>query len=241
MCIGKSPKTLSVACLGLAAWLFLFMPAAFAAADKTEQSETHVAQRVIDFLDAKTRHLGDEVTITLHQSSVRMPTCEAPEPFLPNPGQHLYGRVSVGVHCGEQAQTTRYLLADVSVLTEHVVTAHDVAAGSVITADDLTLHEARLERLPRNALLTIDEAVGLLAARPLAAGTTLQSHHLRKEPLVERGEVVTVIAQGNGFQVSREATALDSGGMGDVVRLRTEDRQRLEARVVGHGKLQIMF
>lgn len=241
MCIRKLRKVLPATCLGLASWLFPFVMPAFAMAELTETADTHLEQRVLEFLDRETRHLGNEVTITLHSSAVKMPLCESPEPFLTNPEQKRYGRVSVGVRCGEQVRTTRYLQADVSVLTEHVVTIRDVMTGTALTADDLTLREARLERLPRHALLSIDEAVGLLASRPLSAGATLQHHHLRQEPLVERGQRVTVIAQGSGFKVSREATALDSGGLGDVIRLRTEGRQRLEAQVVGRGKLHIAF
>lgn len=197
-------------------------------------------ERIQAFLEERTRSLGDDVTITLHHNSARLPACENPQPFLPNSGQRLYGRVSVGVRCGEQARV-RYLQADVSVLTQQVVLARDIAANTRLSASDLTLEEARLERLPRNALRDIAAAVGLIAVRPLPMGTTLQEYHLRREALVKRGDSVTVLAQGQGFSVSREVKALDNGALGEEVRLRTHDGDQLQARVVGRNRLEIVF
>ncbi|SDK91371.1 flagella basal body P-ring formation protein FlgA [Modicisalibacter muralis] len=216
----------------------LAVPAATLAA--TAATDGLLEQRVHDFLAERIQHLGDDVTITLHRGSARLPECQQPEAFLPNFGQRLYGRVSVGVRCGEQRRV-RYLQADISVMTQHVVVARDIAANARIAAADLKLEEARLERLPRHAILDVDAAVGLLAVRPLPAGTTLQDYHLRREPLVERGDSVTVYARGNGFTVSLDAEALDNGALGDEVRLRTDDGDRLQARVVGRDKLEIVF
>jgi len=223
------------------AWLIsaLALPTtALASTAPTERSL--LEERVHAFLEQRTRHFGDDVTITLYPGSARLPECKQPRPFLPNFGQRLYGRISVGVRCGEQDRV-RYLQAEVSVMTEHVVVAQDIAADTPVSVSDLKLEKARLERLPRNALLEMEKAIGLLAVRALPAGTTLLEQHLRREPLVKRGASVTVFARGAGFSVSREAEALDNGAMGERVRLRTEDGDRLQARVVGRNRLEIVF
>lgn len=201
--------------------------------------DAKIEERVTAFLAERVSGLGRDIQITVHPASARLPDCVDPQPFLTNPEQRLYGRISVGLRCGERGQQTRYLQASVSVMVDHVVVAHDIDAGRLITASDLTLAEARLERLPRHALLSVDEALGLSAARPLRAGTTLQTHYLRRPQLVSRGDHVTVTAQGAGFSVSRKAKALDSGALGDEIRLGTDNGEQLVATVTGPNQLKI--
>ena len=218
----------------LALWLIPAM-AAWGAAGAAPQIE----ERVTSFLIGHVSSLGRDIEITVHSSSARLPNCIDPQPFLTNPEQRLYGRVSVGLRCGELGEQTRYLQANVSVLVDHVVTAREVEAGAPLIAADLTLAEARLERLPRHALLSVDEAIGLTAARPLRTGTTLQTHYLRRPQLVSRGDHVTVTAHGTGFSVSRKAKALDSGALGDEIRLSTDNGERLIATVTGPNQLKV--
>ncbi|MGC3874859.1 flagellar basal body P-ring formation chaperone FlgA [Halomonas sp. GXIMD04776] len=204
-------------------------------------SERLLDQRVHAFLVEHTRELGRDVEINIHPGAARLGECRDPQPFLTNPEQRLYGRVSVGVRCDSKTSQTRYLQAEVSVLVDHVVTARDIEAGSRIGPADVKLVEGRLERLPRHALLDIDDALGLSAARPLRAGSLLQTHHLRRERLVTRGSKVTVLARGNGFSVRREAKALDHGSLGEAVRLSIEGGDHLRAIVTGRGRLEVAF
>lgn len=61
-------------------------------------------------------------------------------------------------------------------------------------------------------------------ARPATAARA------RSETLVERGQQVTAVVQSRGFIVSTAATAIESGGAGDRIRLRTGPRS---APIVG--------
>lgn len=232
-------QSMTVAGLLLAWGLCVLSSASFAA--DVSNGKSLLEQRAHDFLKAHARELGRVDSIIFHHSTARLPACEDPQPFLTTPEQRVYGRVAIGIRCGPQGNQVRYLQADVSVLVDHVVTARDIDAGETVGTGDLELAEAPLERLPRHALLSLEDAIGLLAARPLHAGTTLQAHHLRREKLVKRGEMVTITARGTGFSVRREAKALDNGSLGERVRLRTENGEQLEARVVGRGQLEISF
>lgn len=198
-------------------------------------------QRVIDFLTQQAGDLGDVVKVTLFAPSAQLPPCQDPRPFLPRNDQRLYGRVAVGIHCGSQTSQVRYLQAEVDVRVRYLVTARDIHRGESLSAADLNWQDGLLDKLPRYALRSKDEAVGQVAARDLPADTTLQDYQLHRENLVKRGQRVTVVAQGPGFQVSREAQALDNGAMGDEVRLRAAQGEQLQARVIGPRKLAIDF
>nr|WP_299379529.1 flagellar basal body P-ring formation chaperone FlgA [uncultured Halomonas sp.] len=219
--------------------LLCWMMILFAGSEALANSESLLEQRVRVFLEGQAQDLGRDIKVTSHLGGAGLANCRDPEPFLTNPEQRLYGRVSVGIRC--ESGQTRYLQADVSVLVDHVVVARDIEAGATIGAGDVELVEGRLEKLPRHALLELGDALGLTATRPLRTGALLQSHHLRKQRLVTRGSRVTVIAKGNGFSVRREAKALDNGSLGDAVRLNIADGGQIRATVTGHGRLEVAF
>ena len=113
--------------------------------------------------------------------------------------------------------------------------------GSTTRAGMLSAEQGDLSRLPANAVLERDRIVGQEAARPLPAGTVIQSHQLRKPALVERRQAVTLVAGGEGFRISREGHALDDGALGGRVRVRLSNREVVTAQVTGPGRARVMF
>ncbi|MBZ9568260.1 flagellar basal body P-ring formation chaperone FlgA [Modicisalibacter tunisiensis] len=200
-----------------------------------------LSQRVTQLLTRQAGEIGEVAGVKVHTPSAVFAHCDDPQPFLPDNGQRHYGRVSVGVHCegpGGRRQT-RYLQADVSVRVHYVTVTHDLTRGSVITRDDLRLAEGRLEKLPRDIIRDPVAIIGQVATSRLQADRPLRAYQLHPRDLVKRGQRVTVIARGPGFEVSREAEALDNGAMGEQVRVRAGDRKILRGRVIGPRRLAI--
>lgn len=200
-----------------------------------------------DPLEAHVRNLlselaagpGREVEVQVHPSAAQLPPCEDPQPFLPQSAPRLPGRVTVGVQC--RTAGTRYLQATVSIHAEYPVARRALAAGEVLEAGMLELRHGDLGRLPRHAVLDPAQALGRELTRPLQAGQPLPGNALRSVPLVERGARVRVEARASGFVVSRDATALDSGGLGEQIRLRGEGGETFRARVSGRNLLSVEF
>lgn len=183
----------------------------------------------------------DQVVIEVHLPAAQMPPCTAPQPFLPNRSRLAQGRISVGLRCGEQGQQLRYLQASLSRYGEYPVLKQEVTAGTVITAALLEQREGNLSELPREAVLEPESIIGQVARRALAAGVPLQQRQFESKPLVRRGQQVSVEARGANFRVSREGKALDTGGLGDSVRVQFGNRDLINARVVGEAKLVVDF
>ncbi|MCQ4347307.1 flagellar basal body P-ring formation chaperone FlgA [Pseudomonas stutzeri] len=179
-----------------------------------------------------------EARVAIQPFAAQLPPCTDPQPFLPHGAPRLPGRVAVGVRCGDG--TTRYLQASVALSGEYPVTRRALSAGEVLSVDLLELRRGDLGSLPRNALLDLDQALGKALTRPLPQGSPLPGNALRAVPLVERGARVRVEARAGGFVASREGTALDSGGLDEEVRVRTEGGI-LRARVKGRNLLAVDF
>lgn len=202
--------------------------------------EEALLAKVHDFLVERAARPGDEIAIEVHPPRAALPTCPRPDIFLPRAAERPVGRVSLGVRCGDHSRV-RYLQAEILVTGHYVELARDVRAGEMLRSEDLTEVAGRLDRLPRQAVLDPDQAIGQQATRHLAAGVTLQRYHLRPRPLVKRGQQVVIEARGSGFRVTRSGEALAPGGRGDRLRVRLADREILEARVIGEGRLVVDF
>lgn len=198
-------------------------------------------QKVQQFLYEQTQALGEDVMIELRPPSPHLPTCIDPEPFLPNANQAPLGRVNVGVRCGETQRQVRYLQAQVDVIGGYAVATRDIPRGTTITASMIGLQQGNLSDLSSRAITDPHAIIGKVARRPIRSGSTLQPHDIQAPLLIERGQRVSVIAQGDAFRVSREGVAMDNGAEGERVRVRFGSREILEARVVADGLLMIDF
>jgi flagella basal body P-ring formation protein FlgA len=195
-------------------------------------------QAVHRFVAERAAELGDEVAITIREPRAPLPECTMPAPFLPNANARPIGRISVGVRCEDTGQV-RYLQAQVSVMGRYIELSQRLVAGETVRAEHLTEKRGDLARLPDTAILDPGVAIGQEATRTLAAGATLQDHHLRRPRLVRRGQAVIVEARGTGFRITREAEAMEPGGKGDSVRVRLDGREIIRARVVGERRLAV--
>lgn len=128
------------------------------------------------------------------------PAClRRPRTILTNQNDAPLGRVSVGVRCGTDSRQVRYLQAEVDVIGSYMVAAEDIERGSQITPDMLREEGGNLGDLSSRAITEPDDIIGKIARRPIASGTTMQTHFIQAPHLVERGQRVKVIAEGSSF------------------------------------------
>ncbi len=205
-----------------------------------QDEQSDVEQRVRVFLQAQTASLGDSVEIDVRDTDSRLEACIAPEPFLPRPGVPQ-GRVTVGLRCGGDSARTRYVQATVSATIRHLVAARTIDAGERVDANALDWATTDITRLQRGYLDSLDVTSATVATRRIPAGATLTESMVRAPWLVERGDSVVLTARGDGFSVSRTVEALDNGGLGSTVRLKTESNQILQGKVIGPERLAVDF
>ncbi|QNI01504.1 flagellar basal body P-ring formation protein FlgA [Halomonas sp. SH5A2] len=210
-------------------------------ANASDTKHDALMESVHQFLYQETQALGNDVVINLRPPSPHLSVCTNPDPFLTNQNEAPLGRVSVGVRCGTDSQQVRYLQAEVDVIGSYMVAAVDIERGRQITPDMLGEKTGNLGDLSSRAVTQLDDIVGKVARQPIANGTTIQSHFIQAPLLIERGQRVKVIAEGDSFRVSREGEALNNGAMGEEVRVRFGSREVMSARVVERGTLMVDF
>lgn len=196
-----------------------------------------IAARI--FLEQQSVNLGEDVKVNIKPLAVRLPHCENPQPFLPKNRQIRPGKISVGIYCGNVNYTARYMQAHISVTGSYIATVTDIKPGTVIHAGLLEMRRGDLSRLPNNTLATIEQAKGKVAKLRLKSGTVLLQRHLSTPTAISRGGTVDIEMTGHGFRVVRRGKALESGSIGDSIRIRLSRKQTLTAVVIARGKVSI--
>ena len=97
-----------------------------------------------------------------------------------------------------------------------VVPRVDLAAGTILTADMLEVRS--MPQSPgMTAFRTVKEAVGLRLTANVGPSSVLNTRNVAKAPQVLKGENVTIIAGGSGFEIIAPGKAETDGYEGDLI------------------------
>ena len=81
---------------------------------------------------------------------------------------------------------------------------------------------------------------GRVAKRALGAGTLVRSSDLVRPEIVGRGDIVTVVYDGPGVNLSMRAKATEAGALGDTVNvINPSSKKTLQAVVTGPGRVSV--
>ena len=176
-----------------------------------------------DAQSAGATSLRVEVKLGNLDSRLKLAPCGNVEPYLP-PGARLWGRSRVGLRCVDGLSRWNVSLpVTVNAYGNAWVVRGQVAAGSVLTEDDVV--EAEVNWAEESSPVVRDKVlwVGQIATRALMTGQTLRQSMLRPAQAFQAGAQVRVLAQGAGFLVSAEGQALSAGVVGQTARVRMEN------------------
>jgi len=180
-----------------------------------------------------------EVSVGQLDPRLRLAPCQRVEPYLPD-GMRMWGKSRIGLRCTQGASKWNvYLPITVRVFGKALVATSGVAAGTVLTAADLTQAEVDLAEDSSAPLVNAELAVGRTLIHALKAGQSLRQSHLKARQWFAAGETVTVLALGEGFSVAGEAQALNPGIEGLPVRVRTESGRVLTGLPVGEHRVEL--
>ena len=95
----------------------------------------------------------------------------------------------------------------------------DLPVGAILSPEVL---EERIVNAPPpgQAIKSISDAIGLRVTSPVGPGLTLTTYNVARAPLVAKGENVTLVANGSGFNISVPGKAEQDGYEGDLIMVR---------------------
>lgn len=229
-----------VRALALSALAWLPLPGA-AAAPADQQVLPEAARLAIERLvQVQAAGLPGQIQVRLRgPGGNALPPCEAPQAFLA-PGTALRGRVSIGLRCpASETPWTRYVQAYIEVQGRYFVAARAIEAGQPLGMADLSERSGDLAALPRSVVTDAAALRGVVAANRIAAGAPLRKELLRGQVVIQQGQLVQVVAQGAGFEVSTEAKAMTRAEIGAPVQARTRDGRLVSGVADEEGQIRL--
>lgn len=76
------------------------------------------------------------------------------------------------------------------------------------------------------------DLIGQLAARTLQMGQPIWTSSLRREPAARRGQMVKAIVGSDEIEISLNVVAEDAGFVGDIIKVKSPDTQKIMSAVV---------
>jgi len=206
------------------------------------QSMDDIVSAVERFVKQKTVGIGNEVDITVSRpdARLRLGRCDSLETWLPS-GNKLWGRASVGVRCRTSSNWSIYVPVMVKVSGNAIIATHPIARGVAISADDVQLQNRDLTQFSNGVFTSIDQVIGKTTTLNIQAGDVLRQEQLRAALTIRQGQQVTLIAQGAGFKVSSEGTAMANAATGQVVAVKTRSGQIIKGIAKSDGIVEVYF
>ena len=190
----------------------------------------------------KTAGSGNEITISVTppDARLRLGKCDSMETWLPS-GNRLWGRASVGVRCRTPSSWSIYVPVLVRISGHALVAARAVARGQALDIQDVQSQLRDLTPYPGGILTSPEQVIGKTAAASIQAGDLLRPELLRASLIVRQGQPVVLVAQGAGFKVSSEGTAMGNATVGQVVSAKTRSGQIIKGIAKSEGVVEVYF
>lgn len=172
---------------------------------------------------------------------LRLASCSEALNYSMNANTQLPGRALVKVACkSTQTAWSIYVSASVSWEQDIVVAAVGLRRGQDIGVDEVRIERRRLKRPGVKYVHALDQVVGKVAGRRLAANKAVDWRFLEQADLVRKGEAVQLLAKNESISVKIEGKALTSGAKGEQIRVQNPLSNRVvDALVTARGRAEI--
>jgi flagellar basal body P-ring formation protein FlgA len=155
------------------------------------------------------------------QPNLHLARCENAVQSGIAPGLKARDRVLVELRCEGRTGLAWHLYVPVKLIGTSAVAiaAHALVAGTLLTARDMIVEQRDMASLPPGYFDDPAVAVGLTVSRPVSGGAVLTNQQLMGAKAVQRGQIVTLIADAGGIAVRMSGRALSDGLVNQRVRV----------------------
>lgn len=134
---------------------------------------------------------------------------------------------------------SQWVVVEIKKYAEVPVVTRNVPANTSIDSSMYKM-ERRVLRPTMDLLMSEKDLNGMQTARHLSMGQTISSRDLKKEQIIRKSQIVKAQVDRSGFELSITAIAEDSGAIGDIIRVRNIDSQKVfAAEILAKGLVKI--
>lgn len=187
------------------------------------QWRTQIKEVVADFVRQQTAAFPGDITYKVDEIDTRItqPGCASFEAALPS-GSRLSGKTSIQVRCIENSGNNNWSMfvpVQISINRNLLVSARQLPLGHTLQHEDLTVQT--METSLTEGYVDPQQILGKVLRYGISAGQVLRQNMLRSPYSVKQGEVVQLVIQGAGFNISGDGAALNNASEGQSVQVRS--------------------
>lgn len=130
---------------------------------------------------------------------------------------------------------------EVADVIELPVTVIRLPAGAIAGPDDVRMARVRVATVHGEVARDLANVVGMQMKQQISAGVPIPVAELMQPTQINRGEPVRLQLQVSGLSLTGQGLALESGAIGEQIRVRNISSQAvLQAEVVGPGVVRVV-
>lgn len=142
---------------------------------------------------------------------------------------------------GRKAQEV-YFQAQIEIYAWVVVTKNYLPKHQVIKESDVHLVYRNINKYPADVLSEIKEVIGKRTSLHINAWEVLRKSMVEVPPVVKRGDLVTLLAENEGFRITTMGEVKEEGRQGEIVKvLNISSRKEIFGRVLDGQTVQVDF
>ncbi len=115
--------------------------------------------------------------------------------------------------------TTTRITGHIEKMTKIPVVRESISHGTIIDARDIDWLEIPERNVKNGMTLGKNDLIGMTPRRVLVSGQPVLAGDIETPQLVDRGEIVTMVFNEGGLQLTAQGKALEKGGKGDRIKV----------------------
>jgi len=123
-----------------------------------------------------------------------------------------------------------------------VCASRDLKRGERISKDDLYFVKRNISHLSSRIITDMNEIIGFMAKHNVKKDTSLKEWMFERYPIVDRGDIVTIIAESGDIKVTAPGRILMKGYAGELVKVENlMSKKEIYAKVVNGSMVAVDF
>jgi flagella basal body P-ring formation protein FlgA len=127
----------------------------------------------------------------------------------------------------------------VRVYGDYVISTRYLQAGNRLSSSDMRVINGDLTSVQDDVIRALKEADDRVLTRPIQMGMPIGLNDLRETAVIKIGDPVTILLKGRDFQVTGSGVAQSQGMINDMVRVRLNDGQVLQGKIIRPGVVEM--